>query len=55
MSKKLVFDQERKAEADRQYDICRLEALMMDLETQAMFPDVDDEPEAATEDGGRHE
>lgn len=34
---KLVWDE---AEAKRQYDICRLEALMMNMETDIMFPNV---------------
>ena len=37
MSKILVWDEERQKEADRQYDICRLEALMMNLETMAIL------------------
>lgn len=36
MKDRLIFD---KVEAERQYDICRLEALMMNLETMQMFPE----------------
>ena len=38
---RLVWDAEK---AKRDYDIIRLEAMMMNLETMAMFPDVDGEP-----------